>query len=211
MRTYSTAGQNALIAGAIVKRRMVLFELASGDFGFWDGDAEITPVDGSGGIQVDDPASGKTFKTGGSLFEIQVGAFGADGSAPEITIRLRSVPASPTLTPDVLAEIFETDYKNARCSIFRALLNTSTGALIEVALRARGYIDHVQYVEQPSADGPGTAYLEAKVESPLIEANRKGAHDRNHESQKITFPGDEGLRNIDRIGKVRRWAKGVKK
>lgn len=211
MRTYSTAGQTALASGAILKRRLILFELPAGDYGFWDGDQPITPVDGSGGAVVDDPASGQTFQVGGSLFEIDVGTFGADGAAPELKVRLRSVAASPTLTPDVLAEIFSTDYKNGRVSVFRALFSASTGALIEVALRARGYLDSVQYVEQPSADGPGLAYLEARVESPLVEAQRKGAHDRNHESQKLTFPGDEGLRNIDRIGKVRRWAKGVKK
>jgi len=207
VRSYSSAALTALAAGAIVKRRMILFELAS-DWGYWDGSEPITPVDGVGGAVVDSPASGKTFQAGGSLFEIELGAIGTDGAAPEMTVRLRAVPSAP-LSSDILQSLLTTDYKGQRLSVFRAIFSTS-GTLIEVALRYRGYIDSVAYVEQPSAEGSGLAYLEAKVESPMIEAQRKGAHDRNDESQRLTFPNDDGLRNIDRLGKIRRWAKGVK-
>lgn len=207
MRSYSAAALTALAAGAIVKRRMILFELAS-NWGYWDGSEPITPVDGVGGAVVDAPASGNLFQSGGSLFEIELGAVGIDGAAPEMTIRLRAVP-SAALSSDVLQNLLTTAYKGKKVSVFRALFSTS-GTLIEVALRYRGYFDSVAYIEQPAAEGPGLAYLEAKIESPLIEAQRKGAHDRNDESQRLTFANDDGLRNIDRLGKIRRWAKGVK-
>lgn len=208
MKAYSAAALTALAAGAIVKRRAVKFEFGSGTYAFWDGGGPFTPVNGDGGAVVDAAASGVTFQAGGALFEIAVGSVGVDGSAPEITMRLRSVPDS-SLTPDVLATIFSETWHRKRVTIFRALFDASTQGLIEVATRARGVLDQINFVAEPSPDGPGAAYLEAKVESALIEWQRSGAHDRNDESQKLTFPGDRGLENIDQTSKVRKWAKGI--
>jgi hypothetical protein len=200
MKTYSSEALAALAAGRITKRRLVLFSLGSGDYGFWDGMAPFTPS----GANVDAFADGKTFLAGGSLIAIERGSVDINGTAPEITMQLRSVP-NTDLTPDVLATILTEDYHRKPVYIFRGLFDVD-GAVIEIALRDRGSLDSVSYVEDPDS---GTAMIEAKVESKLIDWNRGGAHDRNDESQRATFPDDKGLGNIERATQVKKWGKGV--
>jgi hypothetical protein len=205
MKTLSAAAEAALRAGSIVKRRMVKFEFASGTYAFWDGLAPITPS----GTGVDAGASGVTFQPGGSLIDVTVGQVGTTGEAPKITLALRAVPNSQ-LSPDKLASIFAEAYQGRRVSVFRALIDVDTAAIVDVSLRARGYLDQVvEVIADNVAGGLGDARLEATVENRMIEWNRAGGHDRNHESQIRTFPGDRGLGNLDRVSSIRKWGKGA--
>lgn len=234
MRTYSNDALAALSSGAIVKRRLLKFEFDE-TYAFWDGIEDFTPVDGAGGAVVDPGADGVTFAAGGSVFEISLQSQSIDDAEPRLSVILRAtdndplpsqvpltidgdpvtidgstitVPGPLDLTPTVLATIFQESYHKKRVSLFRAIFDSSTGALIEVALRFRGRLDQITYVEEPGSEA-GRTYLEASIVSRLIEWNRAGAHDRNDASQRVTFPLDKGLTNIEQTSKIRKWASGV--
>lgn len=199
MKVYSSTALDALREGAIRKRRMILFSFSTA-YGFWDGMAPYTPS----GSNVDAGASGVTFNGGGSVIGIKVGSVSTGAKAPDITLQLRTVPDAG-LTPDVLGEIMSYDWYKKTVSIYRAIF-TLSGDLIEVALAHRGKLDSLTFdLDQAS----GRAMLTGTVESTMIEWNRWGAHDRNHESQILTFPGDLGLKNIEKTSQVRKWGKAV--
>jgi hypothetical protein len=203
MKTYTANALAALASDRIKKRRMILITVGTTQYGFWDGSEDFTPA---AGINVDSAAAGKLFQPGGSLISVERGSTNINGTAPELTLRLRSTP-NAELTPDILATILTEDYHRKRAWLFRAIF-TEDDELIEVALRDRGFMDNVSLVEDPEA---GTAMIEAKVESKLIDFSRGGAHDRNDESQRSTFSGDKGLGNIERASQLKRWGKGVTK
>lgn len=201
MKVYSSTALTALRAGAIVKRRALLISLADpGPIGFWDGMAPFVPS----GSNVDAGASGVTFNGGGSVISIGVGPVSTSAKAPDITLQLRTVPDAG-LTPDVLGDVMNYDWYKKTVSIYRAIFSTE-GELIEVALAHRGKLDSLTFdLDQKS----GKAVLTGTVESNLIEWNRWGAHDRNHESQIRTFAGDKGLKNIEKTSQIRKWGKAV--
>lgn len=199
MKVYSSTALAALAAGAIVKRRMVLFSLAE-PVGFWDGLAPYTPT----GSNVDAGADGVTFNGGGSLIAISPSPVSASSRSPSITLQLRSVPNSD-LTPDVLGEVMNYAWHKKTVSIYRAIFTTDR-ELIEVALAHRGKLDSLTFDLDPER---GTAMLTGAVEANLIEWNRWGAHDRGHESQILTWAGDLGLKNIEKTSQIRKWGKAA--
>jgi hypothetical protein len=201
MKVFSPTALAALASGSIIKRRFILFDFPSGFYGFWDGAGSIVPT----GPTVEAPAAGKTFLAGGSVIEIKRGPIGTNGAAPEASLRLRAVP-NTDLTPDVLVSLLQDgEYHRRPVYLFLGLF-AEDGEIVEIALRDRGFIDSVPYFEDPAA---GTAWLEGKMESRLIDWNRGGAHDRNDESQRSTFPDDKGLGNIERASQLKAWGKGV--
>ncbi len=235
MRSWTSDVQTAMAASAIIKRRMILFELPSGNYGFWDGLAPITPS----GINVDDGADGQVFKAGGSLIGIDVGAISTANSAPDITLQLRATVAAAeeestdyltiggervtiggnyialndvgAITPDVLSTIFQEEYAGSIVSIYQAIFSTADLSLLQVSLRARGILKQVVYKYSPDIEGPGKVSLEATVEQSMIEWNRRGVPDRNHESQKKTYPGDKGLATLDKYSRLYKWGAGFMK
>jgi hypothetical protein len=203
MKTFSTAATDALSSGAFWKARFFRFHWGV-NYGFWDGDTDITPT----GSNIDADALNFTFKAGGSLIEFQHDQVGLDASAPKFTMRLRAI-RDTALSPDVLGTIRSQPYHRKRVSVFHGLLNNADRSIIHIVLFARGYIDEIPMFREPDGDGNMQAYLQGSVENNIIEWNRRGAHDRNDESQRLTFPGDKGLSNRDRTSKALKWAKGV--
>src|SRR4051812_31410285 len=134
MRSFAPATQDALDAGRIVDRRMVLFDFASGLYGFWSGLGPFV-------------YNGTTYQGAGSLLQIEGVRQTSDLSAVQVVGRLTGIPNS-ALSPDVLATIESEVYHQRPCTLAVAYFHPTTYALLSVEIDYRGVIDRIVHKEQ---------------------------------------------------------------
>ena len=162
MRNISQAGQAALSAGNIAARNLVLFELASGNYGFWDDVHDLG-------------WSGDTYLGRAGAFTITPLPSVSDGSVQGVDIVFSG------LDERAQAIISGEQWHQKPVSIARALLDPKNGAVITVDVWYRGFIDAAIW----SGDFVGGAgVLTVKTESISRELYRKSARTRSDADQR---------------------------
>lgn len=179
MLVLDSAIQAALDAGVLVMRGMVLFEFASGSYGFWDG---AGPLDWNG----------QTFNASGSLISVSPLQRTTKLASSARTIKLRAI-ADSALTPDVLGQIELEDYKNRPVTEYLVFFDPDTRVMLGQPLVVAE--SEVDYIEHDQSDGEYV--LVAHLETRSRDYRRKGPRVRGHKDQVNLFPGDTCLQNAE--------------
>jgi len=183
MLVLSGPQQAANNAAARIKRGMILFDFASGVYGFWEGNGTLT-------------WNSVTFKSGGQLFEVDLGQQTMGLQSNESTIRLRANP-DIGLTPNVLSTIFAEQTYGRPVTIYRGLFDPGTRALIgNPIVRRRGYVKGVS--QETDQDGP---FIQMVAESVNADNTRRGTAKANHTHQQRVSPGDQIYRHVSVAGR----------
>ena len=180
-RAFNTTTQAALNAGRVADRRLILFDLASGIYGFHSGMGPFT-------------YNGVTYVGSGSLISIEGVKQSSDLSSVQVTVRLTAIP-NTALTPDVLATIEAETYHQRPAEISTAYFNPDTWALMSVELEYRGYIDQVVHGDNVG----GESYIEAHLESRFRDHQRRGYRVRSNLDQQRIDASDNGLKHINAV------------
>lgn len=179
MLALDTSIQAALDAGIIVVRGMLLFEFASGNYGFWDGAGPFV-------------WNGVTFVASGSLLEVSPLEQTSQLATSSRTIKLRAVPET-ALTPDVLASIENEDYKNRPVTEYLVFFDPDTRVMLgQPFVVAESEIDVMEH-DQSGEDYVLVAHLETRAR----DYTKTGARMRGNKDQQQLFPGDTSLQNAE--------------
>lgn len=168
--------QTELDAGRSNDRYMVLFDFASGFYGFWGG---LGPFD----------HNSITYVGAGSLISAEDLDQGIDGEAIPLVLTLTGIPNSD-LSPDVLASIEAETYHQRPVVVSTAYFDAND-ALLSVETEYRGYIDQIRHSIQPG----GEAKLTVHCESRARDALRIGYRMRSDSDQRLIDADDGGLRH----------------
>lgn len=180
----STAVKNLYNEGRISTRQMIRFQFGSGIYGFIARNEPLThegvEYKPFGLIEVSDIGSG----TGTT----------ADGS---FTLTLAESP-DDGLTPAVLVQIENEDYRDRPVRVMDAHFHPDTGALIQVETVARGYLDVIEH-----AIDPDRGYvLTARCEGRQLDYSRKNGRVRSTADQQRRAPGDKFFEHAGKAGRV---------
>ncbi|WP_375458891.1 DUF2163 domain-containing protein [uncultured Enterovirga sp.] len=170
--------QTALDAGRIVDRAMILFDLGSGQYGFWSGLGPFTFEE-------------ITYVGAGSLIALDGVRQTSDLSAVQVKATLTSIPDT-ALTPDILATIEAEQYHQRPCTIMTAYFDPDTAALLSVEVEFRGMIDRIVHTEAVDR----AAVLECHLESRFRDHTKTGYRMRSDGDQRRINPLDDGLAHV---------------
>ena len=170
--------------GRISTRQMVRFQFGSGIYGFIARSEPLTyqGVDYKpfGLIEVSDLGNGS-----GTT---------ADGS---FTLTLAESP-DDGLTPAVLVQIENEDYRDRPVRVMDAHFHPQTGELLQVETVARGYLDVIEH-----AIDPDRGYvLTARCEGRQLDYSRKNGRVRSTADQQRRAPGDKFFEHAGKAGRV---------
>ena len=173
VKAITVGQQSALNASGIVMRSMILFDFPEGYFGFWTGIGPLT-------------RNTITFVGAASLISVERDEESLELESNGGTARLRANPELG-LTPDVLATIEEYAYRNRPVTIYRVLLNVTTGIMIDDPIvEWRGIVD--LFTHDEGADGDYV--LTGKFVSRSIDYTRRGPMVRSSAHQDLISAGD---------------------
>lgn len=185
MRAYDAPTLTALAASGQVERGMIAFDFPSGVYGFWDGDGPIT-------------WNAITFQGGAQLIEIDAGEQSLAMDSSSLTLTLYANPDAG-ITSSVLRTIEAETYHQRPVTIYEAVFNADTRALISVTPVWRGYIDQVIHEIDP---GGGIRSISARCESRSIDYTKRGWAMRSNAQQQVISAGDRGLEYTGIAGAV---------
>lgn len=182
MRSFNAATLAMLVSGRAVSRALILFDFASGLYGFWDG---------SGTLEV----SGVTYRGAGGIIRSDAVSLAGSLSSAPMTLVLSSIPDTD-LTPAVLATIEAEQYHQRPVTLLRAYFDPDSRALLSVERLLRGYVDRIAHDESTSG-----ATLTCTVETRARDITRRGHRSRSDTDQRLIAAGDGGLRHAATAGK----------
>ncbi|TDW21075.1 hypothetical protein EV128_12244 [Rhizobium azibense] len=176
--------------GRIKTRQMVRVQLGSGIYGF---------------IQRREPLTyaGVVYQPFGLIQVSEIG--GGTGTAADggFTLTLAESP-SDGLTPDVLVQIENEDYRDRPVVVYDAHFHPDTSALIQIEPVARGYIDTIDH----NSDRDRGFYLTAKCEGRQLDYSRRNGRKRTVADQKRRDPGDRFFEHASQAGRIEiKWGK----
>lgn len=177
-------------AGRISLRQMVRVQLGSGVYGF---------------IQRREPLvyAGVTYQPFGLIQVSDIGGGTGTSADGGFTLTLAESP-SDGLTPDVLVQIENEDYRDRPIVIYDAHFHPDTNALIQVEAVTRGYIDVIEH----NTDSEIGFYLTAKCEGRQLDYSRKNGRKRTVADQKRRDEGDRFFEHAAQAGRVEvKWGK----
>lgn len=164
---------------------MVLFDFASGFYGFWTGIETFIH-------------NGLTYVGAGALLDVDMGRRVIEPVAIPLTITARAMP-SQGVTSDVLATIEDEAYHQRPVVYSQAFFDPDGGALLSVERLWSGALDTVAHVE--SADGE--ASIQITCESRMRDVRLSTGRLRTDVDQRRVDPSDGGLRHVAKAGTVR--------
>lgn len=169
--------------GRIITRQMIAFYFGTGTYGFIADNDELT----YGGI---------TYKPFGLIEVSDLG--GATGTEADVnfTLRLAESP-DDDLTPEMLMQIEEEDYRDRPVRVMDAHFHPDTGALLQVETVARGYVDTIQHL----FDADAGAYIEAVCEGRQLDYSRKNGRFRSSADQRRRDEGDKFFEHVSLAGR----------
>lgn len=174
-RSMTAAAADALEAVRQAPRFLVQIDFDSGPLRLWSG---VGPLS----------ALGETWTGVGRLGSIGPVREGRDPTARGIVMELTIVPTPEVPdAPDAVLNIAEAeDYQGRPATVYQAMLDPDTGALIEDPFaRFRGYLDTMDESEEP-----GRATIRIRAENRLIDLERPRLAHYTPEDQKARYPGD---------------------
>lgn len=172
MKAYSQEVLDLLDSGEIVERGMLLFDLPSGLYGFWDGGYDLVH-------------EGITYLPG-KVIQVEDATFGSNLASTSLVLRLSAIPDTD-LTEDVLATIEQEDYHQRPVTISIMYIHPETREIIGVEREYRGYIDKIEH----NYSVGGNAELMCYLESRARDHSRQGHRTRNDEDQKRILSNDK--------------------
>lgn len=168
--SYPSELEDLLDDGVVVIRSLIKAVLGSGPVGFWNGIGTLSWDDvdylQNHLISIDEPL----FTTGTQANEFQI-------EMPE--------SADFGITPDILAQIENEEYKKAPVTIYDAYFHPETLELLHVEPMVYGYVDTIDHVFDS-----GQWKLRVNLESAAIDNHREGYRQANHEDQQLVLAGD---------------------
>ncbi|WP_313666232.1 DUF2163 domain-containing protein [Shinella sp.] len=171
-------------AGRISTRQMIRLDFGTGTYGFIaDNDNLIY--------------SGLTYRPFGLIEVSDLG--GGLGTSADGNFTLRLAESKDFgLTPEMLTEIENEDYRDRPVRVMDAHFHPDTGALLQVETVARGYVDTIQHHFGPD----GGAYIEAACEGRQLDYSRKNGRYRSISDQKRRDAGDMFFEHAATAGRV---------
>ncbi|OYZ75347.1 MAG: hypothetical protein B7Y12_12775 [Rhizobiales bacterium 24-66-13] len=191
MRSYDSDTLAMLSSGRAAVRDMILFDFASGLYGFWTGAGTLT-------------YAGLDYIGAGKLFDIEDLSFEGGLAPSAVSIKLSAIPEEG-LTPDVLASIESENYHQRPVTISRAYIHPDTRALLSVERVYRGYLDQMQHDLQVG----GGATLTAMLESRSRDHTRVGHRVRSDADQRMIDPADGFFRHAPTADAKLLWGRNV--
>lgn len=168
--SYPSSLETMLDADRLAVRGGLRVTLGSGTYGFWNGSGNLE----YGGI---------TYWQN-SLINIRKPAMTMGSQAVPITIELTE-SKDFGITPDVLAQIENEDYKNRPVVILDFYFADSTRDLIHVEPLYEGFIDTIDHVR-----GAKDSKLVVHVQTKALDNHRDGYRSASHADQQMVSPGD---------------------
>lgn len=159
-------------AGRISTRQMIRLEFGTGTYGFIADKDALT-------------YAGLTYQPFGLIEVSDLG--GGLGTSADGNFTLRLAESKDFgLTPEMLTEIENEDYRDRPVRVMDAHFHPDTDALLQVETVARGYVDTIQHHFGPD----GGAYIEAACEGRQLDYSRKNGRYRSIADQKRRDEGD---------------------
>jgi hypothetical protein len=190
--TLSTEVKALYDAGRISTRQMVRIQLGSGIYGF---------------IARRDPLiyAGVTYQPFGLIEVSDIG--GGTGTAADGGFTLTLAESKQfDLTPEILTQIENEDYRDRPVVVYDAHFHPDTMALIQVEPVARGYLDVIEH----STDDTRGYYLTARCEGRQLDYSRQNGRKRTVADQQRRDPGDRFFEHAATAGRVDiAWGKAV--
>jgi len=181
MRTLSPDVLTLLDKGTIKVAELMRFDLGSGSYGFWTGNADFEH-------------NGLTYVPGGIISVSAIpGQWGM--AAQGLTIELAARP-DDGLTPAVLATMDKEVWHQRTVTISEAFFHPETYALLLVEPLYRGFLDTLEYI-----DGQETK-LVAKCESRALDNARENYRMRSLADQHLIDSSDHFYSHAESAGKV---------
>jgi hypothetical protein len=171
--------EELLEEGRLVVRGLVKFEFGGGAYGLWNGNYNLV-------------WEGLTYVPN-QLIGVEEPAASTGMAASEFKIVMPEA-SDFGVTPDVLAEIENEDYKGRPVTVYEAYFDPDTRALLHVEPLHFGYADTIDHVTES-----GQFKLVGNIISGAIDNHRDGYRTASHEDQQLVSPGDLGFKNAGQV------------
>lgn len=174
-RDLTAAIDSELGAAHTAPRWLVEIQFDSGPFRVWNGVGNLS-------------ALGETWTGVGRLGAIRPIRETQETVATGVEMTVRVIPSTEFPdAPDAVLNIAQAeDFQQRPCTIYMAMMDTATGALIaDPFQRFNGYVDIME-----DAELPGEALIRVFAESRLIDLERPRRRTYTPEDQKALYPGD---------------------
>lgn len=171
--------EDLLDEGRVVVRSLVKIALGSGTVGFWNGIGTLN-WDGLDYWQ-------------NHLLAVNEPVYSTGTTANEFSIEMPE-SADFGVTPDILIQIDNEDYKNKPITIYDAYFNPDTLELLHVEPMLYGYVDTVDHVYES-----GEWKLVGNLETTAVDNHRDGYRAANHEDQQLISAGDTFFEYAGRV------------
>lgn len=170
--------------GRISTRQMLRFQFASGVYGFIARSEPLT-------------YAGVEYKPFGLIEVSDIGGGSGTTADGSFTLTLAESP-DDGLTPDVLLQIENEDYRDRPVVVMDAHFHPDTGELIQVETVARGYLDVVNH----EADPERGYILTAMCEGRQLDYSRRFGRVRSMSDQQRRSAGDKFFQHAGQAGRV---------
>jgi hypothetical protein len=189
--TLSTEVKALYDAGRISTRQMVRVQLGSGIYGFI---ARREPLEYAGVV----------YQPFGLIEVSDIG--GGTGTAADGGFTLSLAESKDFgLTPEILMEIEQEDYRDRPVVVYDAHFHPDTNALIQIEPVARGYLDVIEH-----SSGDGGYILTARCEGRQLDYSRQNGRKRTVADQQRRDGGDRFFEHASTAGRVDvAWGKAV--
>ena len=193
---YHVKDKSALLdlldEGRVRYAGMIRFDLGEGSYGFIRQSSEY----GFGGVTYQPMLDG--------LIEVSGFTRSTGTAASGFTLRLSESPDSD-LTPDVLLQIENYDYRDRPVTIFDLHRHPDTGAILGDPVRLeRGYINRITHKEDPETG----YYMLVECENRALDYGRTNGRVRSHDDQQRRAPGDRYFEHASTAGRIKvKWGK----
>ncbi|WP_105437508.1 DUF2163 domain-containing protein [Neorhizobium sp. T25_13] len=171
-------------SGAIITRQMLRFQFGSGIFGFISRSSPLT-------------YAGVEYKPFGLIEVSDIGGGTGTSADGGFTLTLAESP-DDGLTPDVLTQIESEDYRDRPVIVMDAHFHPDSGALLQVEVVARGYLDVVEHQTDPERG----YILVARCEGRQLDYSRKNGRYRTMTDQQRRSSTDKFFQHAASRGRV---------
>lgn len=192
MRTYPSSLLDLLDEGRVRYAGMIRFDLGEGSYGFIRQSSQYT----YGGVVYQPMLEG--------LIEVSSLSRNTGTAASGFTLRLSESPDND-ITPEVLLNIENYDYRDRPVTIFDLHRHPDTGAVLGDPVRmARGYINRISHREDP---GAGYQLL-VECETRALDYSRTNGRIRSSDDQQRRAADDLFFEHASTAGRIKvKWGK----
>lgn len=171
-------------AGRISTRQMIRFTFGSGTYGFITASQPLT-------------YAGLEYKPFGLIEVSDLGNGVGTTADGNFSLTLAESPEDG-LTPDILVQIENEDYRDRPVRVMDAHFHPDTGELIQVETVARGYLDVIRHRIDPDLG----YVLEADCEGRQLDYSRRNGRVRSVADQQRRLAGDTFFEHAATAGRV---------